>query len=79
MNIWDFFDDHWFIAWCALWGIWPVCWAFVVTVSILFFKLPNRLFRSIMVVCRGWPPTHLDADGNWRPQVAKESSPSQKT
>lgn len=24
MNMWQFFDQHWFIAWCALWMVWGV-------------------------------------------------------
>ena len=27
-----------------------------------------RLTRTIMVALRGWPPAHLDADGDWPPQ-----------
>lgn len=29
--------------------------------------LISRFYRMIMVLCRGWPPDHLDADGDWKP------------
>lgn len=27
-----------------------------------------RLCRVVAVACRGWPPAHLDADGDFKPQ-----------
>lgn len=27
-----------------------------------------RFFRMISVALRGWPPAHLDADGDWKPE-----------
>jgi hypothetical protein len=27
----------------------------------------SRVLRSINVAVRGWPPSHLDADGDWKP------------
>lgn len=32
----------------------------------------NRLLRTIKVCVRGWPPEHLDADGDFRPQPGGE-------
>jgi hypothetical protein len=26
----------------------------------------KRTYRMLMVLTRGWPPEHLDADGDWR-------------
>jgi hypothetical protein len=26
----------------------------------------SRTYRLLMVVSRGWPPEHLDADGDWK-------------
>lgn len=31
-------------------------------------KLCSRILRSINVAVRGWPPEHLDADGDWKPE-----------
>lgn len=62
-NFWMFWSEHWFLAWCALWLCWPV-------VALPSFVI-NRVLRTIKVVCRGWPPAHLDADGDWRPEEKK--------
>jgi len=32
-----------------------------------------RLYRVIMVALRGWPPDHLDADGDWKPEQKTDS------
>lgn len=32
-----------------------------------FCKAANRLVRAVVIAARGWPPSHLDADGDWRP------------
>ena len=68
MEMWEFFDNHWFIAWCALWLLWGV----VPIAYIVLFRLPNRLLRSIKVLVRGWPPEHLDADGDFKPAPKEE-------
>lgn len=54
---------HPFIQWCALWLAWgPICLAF------LILKLPfwfyNHHLRHQSVRMHGWPPAHLDADGD---------------
>jgi hypothetical protein len=36
-------------------------------------KLGARVLRSINIAARGWPPEHLDADGDWKPQPTKET------
>jgi len=64
MGMIEFFSEHYFLAWCALWLGWP---AFSILNAVVF-KLPNRLLRSIKVVLRGWPPAHLDADGDFKPE-----------
>lgn len=30
-------------------------------------RLWNRTMRTLRVSLRGWPPAHLDADGDWKP------------
>ena len=61
MNFWDFWDAHWFLAWCALW----LAWGAISLIS-MSFKLISRMLRSINIAIRGWPPEHLDADGDWK-------------
>lgn len=34
----------------------------------VLFVLPNRILRTIKVCNQGWPPSHLDADGDWKPE-----------
>lgn len=48
-----------FLAFCVLWLI--GCIAGVI------FKIVNRILRTIRVARAGWPPPHLDADGDWKP------------
>lgn len=31
-----------------------------------FFVLPNRVLRTIRIWVWGWPPSHLDADGDFK-------------
>ncbi len=32
----------------------------------ILFKLINRILRTIKVSISGWPPEHLDVDGDWK-------------
>jgi len=66
MTFWDFWHAHPFLAWCALWLLWGV-----VAIITTALTLVTRLYRLVMVSIRGWPPAHLDADGDWKP--AKET------
>jgi hypothetical protein len=47
----------------AFWALVAAC-VFVGNAS----RLTNRVFRMVMVTLRGWPPAHLDADGDWKPE-----------
>ena len=38
------------------------------------FRVWNRLLRTIKVVVRGWPPEHLDADGDFKPVATDDES-----
>ena len=67
MNIVEFFNNHYFIAWCALWLGWPI----LHLAKLLLFSLPVRILRTLNVVFRGWPPEHLDADGDFKPAEDK--------
>ena len=57
MNALQFFADHWLICLIALW--------FMVE---LVGRCYSRTMRTILVSLRGWPPNHLDADGDWKPK-----------
>lgn len=62
MNL-EFWGEHWFLAFMA------ICCATAVAVSILevILKSISRFLRVLLVAIRGWPPPHLDADGDWKP------------
>ena len=62
----SFADHHWFLTWCALWLLWP----FFMLPS-LVFRIINRAYRMVNIALRGWPPAHLDADGDWKPSATK--------
>lgn len=67
--IFDWATDHW---WLAFWLVfWLGAWAFLVMVGLL--RLARHLVRAFMVAARGWPPAHLDADGDFRPAEASAS------
>ncbi len=34
----------------------------------VFYSLPIRLIRSFNIRKCGWPPAHLDADGDFKPE-----------
>lgn len=38
----------------------------------LVFKITNRILRTIKVCVKGWPPSHIDADGDWKPVEKSE-------
>lgn len=47
----------------------PVLAFFVICSAYYLLRyLIVRCFRTMNVVCRGWPPSHLDADGDWNTQ-----------
>lgn len=66
MGFWEFWHEHSFLAWCALWLGWGVFWLAAIALEFMW-ELCNRLLRTVSVCARGWPPAHLDADGDWRP------------
>lgn len=35
------------------------------------FVVINRFLRTIKVLAAGWPPEHLDADGDWKSEEEK--------
>jgi hypothetical protein len=71
MNSWQFWHAHPFIAWCALWLVWMI-----VPLVQLAVSLVSRLLRTVKVLARGWPPAHLDADGDWKPEPKAETTPT---
>ena len=63
-EFWQFWDAHPFLAWCALWLVWG---AVIVVIALVqaVVSIYQRTLRAIVLGLRGWPPDHLDADGDW--------------
>ncbi len=60
---------HWILfGWTAFWVFVMLIAGFFTLTRIIFFLLPNRILRTINVWKHGWPPEHLDADGDWKPE-----------
>jgi len=54
-------------------GFWTFIGVSMLLPLILYFivngiiKIWSRFLRLLMILFRGWPPEHLDADGDWKP------------
>lgn len=62
-EFWEFAMEHWFITFLLVGG------AVSGVVGILYavlFRLPNRLIRHLNIRKAGWPPPHVDADGDFK-------------
>ena len=57
MNTYQFFDKHWFLALCTI--------TYIFGSIALLVKFLMYCLKSLMVLIRGWPPQHLDADGDF--------------
>lgn len=60
MNLFEFMSDSPFLSFFL---------AYIIAEILL--KLGSRAMRSLNVAVRGWPPEHLDADGDWKPEEDK--------
>jgi len=66
MNLYQFVlafaDEHWFLSFLIIFGtVNFCCWP---------FQLVNRWIRSRNIKNAGWPPTHLNADGEQKKDEA---------
>jgi hypothetical protein len=58
-------------------GFWKFCGMAILLNGFFYFtingllKFWSRLFRVLMVRKHGWPPSHLDADGDFK-EIEKE-------
>lgn len=58
MNSWvEVVNTHWFLS-------------FLLVYSIIYgvLGLVSRTYRFVLILFKGWPPSHLDADGEWKPK-----------
>lgn len=68
MTIWDFASEHWFVAIILA----MIAAATIRTPFQLAWSAWNRYLRSKNIRAKGWPPGHLDADGDWPPAPKDE-------
>lgn len=60
--------DHYILfGWTLFWSALIVLGGTLGIIKALLFVVPNRILRTVKVLVRGWPPIHLDADGDWKP------------
>lgn len=60
-DILNFAGEHYIVFLFVLWCL-----------ASLIRSLWRRLFSTVKVAIRGWPPAHLDADGDWKPEPEPE-------
>ena len=69
-DFWIWATEHWWL------GFWLAFWALVFAYQLAFavlVRLPNRLIRHAAIRKRGWPPAHLDADGDFKPEAKADA------
>jgi len=80
----NYMDDCWFMTFLLSFPIFITIWIFISGVFGIVYALANgvykilcRSIRLVMVAFRGWPPEHVDADGDFRPRPkpVKEGTP----
>lgn len=67
MELLKFMDEHWILGFFIICSVYyAVVLPFKLTASLL-----SRWMRHKNIVAQGWPPAHLDADGDWKPEPEK--------
>lgn len=66
---WAFFGEHWFISLCALFVAASVIKR---AIEVPYYAI-NRVLRHLNIRRHGWPPAHVDADGDFRPRQEQSS------
>lgn len=65
MNIFEFMSDSPWLSFFLLLILAQL-------VYVLFYKLPTMYLRSKNIKEKGWPPEHLDADGDFKKEKEEE-------
>jgi hypothetical protein len=65
MNMFEFFHQHWFMS---------LIFMVVVIPTIAFFttSILLNILKTINILVKGWPPPHLDAEGNFQEHIEEE-------
>jgi hypothetical protein len=64
-DFWKFWYDSPFLSLMAIWGTCEL-------LTNIFFRLPNRVIRHLNIRKHGWPPEHLDADGDFKKEEKED-------
>lgn len=70
MDFLEWCGRHWFLALVGMY----LGYCIIRLPFSLAATLYRRALRTLMVALRGWPPEHLDADGDWKPESAETES-----
>lgn len=62
----------WFFGWTVFWSLLLTVAMVLSIIRSFFCFLPNRILRSRNLKHNGWPPSHLDGDGDFRPLEEKK-------
>lgn len=63
-------------------GFWPFVGMMILLNGAAYFtvngfvRIWSRFMRMLMVRKHGWPPIHLDADGDWKPEPKADDDAS---
>lgn len=64
-------NDFYTFAGIHPWLTFFLAWLFISGCIEYPLKIINRLIRHRNIVARGWPPAHLDADGDWKKEESQ--------
>lgn len=65
MNIWEFYHHHVFLGFLSICAVYYV-------LKMIFLQIPVRIIRHFTIRKAGWPPAHLDADGDFKKAEIKK-------
>lgn len=63
-------------------GFWPFFGMMILLNGAAYYtvnglvKIWRMFMRMLMVRKHGWPPSHLDADGDWKPDSKSDGGPT---
>lgn len=60
---------HWFLSFLLVVPLFVMLLIALNGFCSLILSFYIRTMRTIKVVFRGWPPPHIDADGDWKPGI----------
>ena len=68
MNIFEFMSEN---PWQTFF-LGPITFVSFFVIVYYLWLMYNRAFRFITIWFRGWPPEHIDADGDWKTEEKED-------